>query len=76
MTGAKRARVRTRRLPASWRGYGRRLRIARLTLGAQGEAAAALGNYDADVSAMGGQALATRAGGGNLSVCRDLQGEH
>lgn len=44
MTGAKRARARTRRLPASWRGYGHRLRIARLTLGVtEGEAAAALG---------------------------------
>lgn len=44
MTGAKRARLRTRRLPASSRGYGHRLRIARLTLGVtEGEAAGALG---------------------------------
>lgn len=42
MTGAKRARqFRPRK---TWRGYGRRLRLARLTLGVtEGEAAAALG---------------------------------
>jgi transcriptional regulator with XRE-family HTH domain len=44
MTGATRARVRTPRLPASSRGYGHRLRLARLTLGVtEGEVAAALG---------------------------------
>lgn len=42
MTGAKRARVRTRRFPASYRrGFGRRLRLARLALGLTEHQAAA-----------------------------------
>jgi transcriptional regulator with XRE-family HTH domain len=41
MTGAKRARVRARRLPASSRGFGRRLRLARVALGLTEHQAAA-----------------------------------